>query len=112
MNALLNREPMYYFSKSVLDLLGCTLTCKILLFCDNGLSLNLHLCLAGELVAQFKFTLLLMPNGPMKITGLSFDESLYESEYSVTDEEMKVACCILYIFQCHGLLKKSSKILD
>jgi len=31
-----------------------------------------------------------MPNGPMKITGLTFDESLYESEHSVTDEEMKV----------------------
>ena len=46
--------------------------------------------IAGELVAQFKFTLLLMPNGPMKITGLSFDESLFESENSVTDEEMKV----------------------
>lgn len=43
----------------------------------------------GEFVAQFKFTLLLMPNGPMKITGLTFDESLYESENSVTDEEMK-----------------------
>jgi len=49
--------------------------------------------IAGELVAQFKFTLLLMPNGPMKITGLSFDESLFESENSVTDEEMKV--CIV-----------------
>ena len=47
-------------------------------------------CIAGELAAQFKFTLLLMPNGPMKITGLTFDESLFESENSVTDEEMKV----------------------
>ena len=48
------------------------------------------LCSAGEFVAQFKFTLLLMPNGPMKITGLSFDESCYESENCVADEEMKV----------------------
>jgi len=31
-----------------------------------------------------------MPNGPMKITGLTFDENLYESEHSVTDEDMKV----------------------
>ena len=48
------------------------------------------MCIAGEFIAQFKFTLLLMPNGPMKITGLSVDESLFESENSVTDEEMKV----------------------
>jgi len=50
-----------------------------------------NVTVAGEFVAQFKFTLLLMPNGPMKITGLTFDETLYESENSVTDEEMKVA---------------------
>jgi curved DNA binding protein len=43
----------------------------------------------GELVAQFKFTLLLMPNGPMKITGLQFDESLYESQYKIEDETLK-----------------------
>ena len=54
------------------------------------LNLKLQICLAGEFVAQFKFTLLLMPNGPMKITGLSFDESLFESENSVRDVEMKV----------------------
>jgi len=43
----------------------------------------------NEVVAQFKFTVLLMPNGPMKITGLPFDPSLYESEFSVQDEELK-----------------------
>lgn len=58
---------------------------------------------AGEFVAQFKFTLLLMPNGPMKITGLTFDETLFETEHSVTDEEMKVAaaffivCVVFYL---------------
>jgi len=56
----------------------------------DKLNCALLLYIAGEFVAQFKFTLLLMPNGPMKITGLSVDESLYESENSVTDEEMKV----------------------
>ena len=45
---------------------------------------------AAEFVAQFKYTVLLMPNGPMKITGLPVDTSLYNSEYSVQDEEMKV----------------------
>ena len=43
----------------------------------------------GESVAQFKFTLLLMPNGPMKITGLPVDLDLYESEHSVQDAELK-----------------------
>ena len=47
-------------------------------------------CFAGELVAQFKFTVLLMPNGPMKITGLPFEASHYQSELSVQDEEIKV----------------------
>ena len=46
---------------------------------------------AGELVAQFKYTVLVMPNGPMKITGLPFDTSLYQSDVNVNDnEEVKV----------------------
>jgi hypothetical protein len=51
------------------------------------------LTFVGEFVAQFKFTLLLMPNGPMKITGLQFDETHYKSENSIQDEEIKVTCC-------------------
>lgn len=43
----------------------------------------------GEIVAQYKFTVLLMPNGPHKITGLPFEPELYESEHSVTDPELK-----------------------
>ncbi|CAH1119301.1 unnamed protein product [Phaedon cochleariae] len=43
----------------------------------------------GEFVAHFKFTVLLMPNGPHKITGLPFDADLYQSEYSVTSPELK-----------------------
>ena len=42
-----------------------------------------------EIVAQFKFTVLLMPNGPQKITGLSFDPTAFQSENSITDEEVK-----------------------
>merc|ERR1712241_284877 len=42
----------------------------------------------GAHVAHFKFTVLLMPNGPHKITGLPFDESLVKSEKSVQDEEI------------------------
>ncbi|CAF3949705.1 unnamed protein product [Adineta steineri] len=43
----------------------------------------------GEFVAQFKFTLLLMPNGQMKITGLPIDLDLYESEYKIADSDIK-----------------------
>lgn len=43
----------------------------------------------GEFVAEFKFTLLLMPNGQMKITGLPIDLDAYESEYKITDNAIK-----------------------
>jgi len=43
----------------------------------------------NEFVSQFKFTVLLMPNGPMKITGLPFDPELYNSEHIIEDEEIK-----------------------
>ena len=45
---------------------------------------------SGEIVAQFKYTMLLMPNGPMKITGLPFEADCYQSEYSIEDEDLKV----------------------
>lgn len=43
----------------------------------------------GEIVAQFKFTVLLMPSGSHKITGITSDPSLYESENKIEDEEIK-----------------------
>jgi curved DNA binding protein len=43
----------------------------------------------GEFVAEFKFTVLLMPNGQMKITGLPLDFDLYESEFKITDSNIK-----------------------
>ena len=44
---------------------------------------------AAEVVAQFKFTVLLMPNGPQKITGLTFDPTAFQTENCITDEEIK-----------------------
>jgi len=41
----------------------------------------------GEFVAQFKQTVILMPNGLLKITGLPMDEGIYKSEFSVTNPE-------------------------
>jgi len=42
----------------------------------------------SEFVAQFKFTVLLMPNGPHKITGLPFDPSKCTSTHSIEDTEV------------------------
>lgn len=43
----------------------------------------------GEYVAQFKFTLLLMPNGTSRITQGPFDPEIIQSEHSIQDEEIK-----------------------
>merc|ERR1711973_510792 len=43
----------------------------------------------GCYVAQYKFTVLLMPNGPHKITGLPFDEAICKSEKSIEDAEIQ-----------------------
>lgn len=45
---------------------------------------------SGEYVAQFKFTVLLMANGPHRITNGPFDPELYKSEHEVQDPELKV----------------------
>lgn len=46
-------------------------------------------CKKGELVAQFKFTCLLLPTGTLKITGLPLDISQVKSDKQVEDEELK-----------------------
>ncbi|CAH1975155.1 unnamed protein product [Acanthoscelides obtectus] len=47
----------------------------------------------GEFVAHFKFTVLLMPNGPHRITGLPLDTDRFKSEYSITDPELRSVLC-------------------
>jgi len=42
-----------------------------------------------EFVAQFKFTVLLMPSGSHKITGLPIDTSILESEHHIEDDSIK-----------------------
>ena len=44
----------------------------------------------GEHVAEFKFTVLIMPNNTMKITGIPLDLESYQSENSITDPVIKV----------------------
>ncbi|KAL8621726.1 Proliferation-associated protein 2G4 [Nucella lapillus] len=43
----------------------------------------------GEFVAQFKATVILMPNGPLKITGLPFEPEFYQTDLKIEDEEVK-----------------------
>lgn len=43
----------------------------------------------GEFVAEFKFTVLIMPNNTMKITGLPVDLDCYQTDNSITDEAIK-----------------------
>ena len=45
---------------------------------------------AGEFVAQFKFTVLLMPNGPLKITGADFDIEQCSTDNKIENEEILV----------------------
>ena len=54
------------------------------------LPLSFCLLFTGECVAQFKFTVLLMANGPHRITNGPFDAELYKSEHEVQDAELKV----------------------
>lgn len=42
----------------------------------------------SELVAQFKFTVLLLANGQLRITGLPFDPEMYESDNKIEDEAL------------------------
>ncbi|BES95852.1 unnamed protein product [Nesidiocoris tenuis] len=43
----------------------------------------------SEIVVQFKFTVLLMPNGPHRITGLQLNVDQFKSEHSIEDPELK-----------------------
>lgn len=52
----------------------------------------------NEIVAQFKFTVLLMPSGLHKITGLPVDPDLFQSEYKIEDEEIKVQNLLIIQF--------------
>lgn len=52
----------------------------------------------GEFVAEFKYTVLLMPNGTMKITGLPLDIENYQTENQILDENIKVAFFYFKIF--------------
>lgn len=56
----------------------------------------------GEFVAEFKFTVLIMPNNTMKITGLPLDLEVYQSENQILDENIKQLLAL-------SLVKKNKK---
>lgn len=60
----------------------------------------------GEYVAQFKFTVLLMPSGSHKITSGPIDIDMYESEYQLEDESLKT---LLNRSVCPKSTKKKKK---
>ena len=60
----------------------------------------------GEVVAQFKYTLLLLPSGGHKITGLPFEQDLFESEHKIEDESV---LSLLQRSANPGKAKKKSK---
>lgn len=62
--------------------------CFFLFFLTTCLIISL--CFSGEFVAQFKFTVLLMANGPHRITSGPFEPELYKSEHEVQDAELRV----------------------
>lgn len=40
-------------------------------------------------VAQFKYTVLVLPSGILKVTGLDFEGELYDTQCVIEDEEVK-----------------------
>lgn len=58
-------------------------------------------------MAHFKFTVLLMPDGPCVITGLPFNLELYQSEHTLSDTEWKVCKLVIRVWNItcmHGLV--------
>lgn len=44
----------------------------------------------GELVAQFKYTVLVLPHGILKVTGLNFDKDIYITDKAPSEEIQKL----------------------
>lgn len=48
----------------------------------------------AEVVAQFKYTVLIMPSGVNLVTGLPFAVEKFQSEYAIPEGELKVITTI------------------
>ena len=83
-------EIIWYKSICICWKVGCPVPlCRVVFYVEVVWYSCTCVC-AGEYVAQFKATVILMPNGPLKITGLPFEPALYQTELKVEDEEVKV----------------------
>jgi len=49
-----------------------------------------NLYILGEIVVQYKFTVLVTATGPARITGLPFEEDIYVPSLSIKDPEILV----------------------
>lgn len=76
------RKKVRAVSFSSLEHVGCFSSCPA--------SISVFDLFPGEFVAQFKFTVLLMANGPHRITNGPFDADVYKSEHDVQDPELRV----------------------
>lgn len=63
----------------------------------------------GDFVAEFKFTVLVMPNNTMKITGLPVDLDCYQTENSITDETIKNLMQLSLVTKNKKKKKKTAK---
>lgn len=63
-------------------------------------------------MAQFKFTVLLMPNGPHKITGINFDPETCDSDKKIDDLDIQVSCKDLMELRLQGILLLEIKYLS
>ena len=59
------------------------LQCNANIFAEFCYFLRFYFSISGEYVGQFKFAVLLIPNGPDKITGLLFDSSPCKKDIQV-----------------------------
>jgi len=53
---------------------------------------------AGEFVAQFKCTVVILKNGAQVISGLPIDTSLFKTENKITDENLLKILAVSFMF--------------
>ena len=75
----------------------------------------------GEYVARFMFTVILQPNGPLRITSVPFDPAHYKSELKIEDPALQaprsllsllITCCsLLYMYASKQRVLSTSSII-
>lgn len=84
----LRTRTIWHKSGEISYIFESILSQRIIAFSEPAL--NLSTFPTAEVVAQFKYTVLIMPTGVNLVTGLDFAPEQYQSEHSITDAELKV----------------------